>query len=46
MKAITAPTWIKADPEKVEATILSLPTMAHKTDTIFDLNTVIEFYSR
>ncbi|HLP43717.1 MAG TPA: 30S ribosomal protein S4 [Candidatus Nanoarchaeia archaeon] len=46
MKNITAPNWIKADAEKVHAEILSLPSLAHKTDTIFDLNTVIEFYSR
>lgn len=46
MKAVTAPNWIKADAEKVEATVTSLPTLTHKTDTIFDLNTVIEFYSR
>ncbi len=46
MKAVTAPTWIKTDADKVQAEILSLPTMAHKTDTIFDLNSVIEFYSR
>jgi small subunit ribosomal protein S4 len=46
MKNITAPTWIKADAEKVQAEILNLPSLTHKTDTIFDLNTVIEFYSR
>lgn len=46
MKGITAPNWIQADAEKVRATISAEPTLASKTDTIFDLNTVIEFYSR
>jgi len=46
MKNATAPAWIKADPEKVSAVISGQPSFANKTDTIFDLNAVIEFYSR
>ncbi len=46
MKAITAPNWIKVDSDKIQATITGKPSMANKTDTIFDLNLVIEYYSR
>ncbi len=46
MTAVTAPTWIKADPTKVQATVTAIPNFANKTDTLFDLNMVIEFYSR
>lgn len=46
MKAITAPNWIKADSDKIQAVITGTPSMANKTDTIFDLNLVIEYYSR
>ncbi len=46
MKNFTAPTWIQANPDKIMATISGTPSMAAKVDTIFDLNAVIEFYSR
>lgn len=46
MKAVTAPAWIKADPEKMQAIISGTPSITNRTDTIFDLNLVIEFYSR
>lgn len=46
MKAVTAPNWIKADSDKLQAVITGTPSMANKTDTIFDLNVVIEYYSR
>ena len=46
MKNYTAPNWIKADPEKVQAVIAATPSNAGKTDSLFDLNAVVEFYSR
>lgn len=46
MKAVTAPAWIKTNPDKLSATIAGEPSIANRTDTIFDLNQVIEFYSR
>lgn len=46
MKNITAPAWIKTDAEKMSAQIAGIPNYAAKTDALFDLNTVIEFYSR
>ncbi len=46
MKNFTPPVWIKTDPEKVQAVITGKPSIANKTDTLFDLNLVIEFYSR
>ncbi len=46
MKAATPPVWMKTDVEKTEATVTGIPSMANRTDTLFDLNMVIEFYSR
>lgn len=46
MKNFTPPVWIKTDPEKIQAVITGKPSMANKTDALFDLNLVIEFYSR
>lgn len=46
LKTTTAPNWLKVDPDKIEITVAGSPTMESKTDTIFDLNAVIEFYSR
>jgi small subunit ribosomal protein S4 len=46
IKNITAPAWIKTDGDKAQATVVGAPNFASKTDTLFDLNLVIEFYSR
>lgn len=45
IKDLTLPGWIKFDASKKTAEIVSKPTYV-KTDNLFDLNTVIEFYSR
>jgi len=44
-KNVTVPSWIKYDAVKKEAVIQGLPQLV-KTENMFDLNTVIEFYSR
>lgn len=44
-KAVTVPSWIKYDAVKKEAVIQGMPQLV-KTENMFDLNTVIEFYSR
>lgn len=46
LKAVTPPAWLKVDPEKVEIVVSGEPVMESKTDMLFDLNAVIEFYSR
>lgn len=46
MKNITTPNWLKADPEKIEAVVTAEPTQVGKGDSLFDLNSVVEFYSR
>lgn len=46
MKAVTPPSWVRVDTEKVEAVVSALPTIANKTESLFDLNLVVEFYSR
>lgn len=45
LKDITIPSWIKFDHSKKVAEIVSKPTYV-KSENLFDLNTVIEFYSR
>lgn len=45
VKDITIPSWIKFDLSKKEAEIVAKPAYV-KTENVFDLNTVIEFYSR
>jgi small subunit ribosomal protein S4 len=45
MREITIPPWIKFDPIKRIAEIQGKPQML-KTENMFDLNAVIEFYSR
>ncbi|MFZ2523412.1 MAG: 30S ribosomal protein S4 [Minisyncoccia bacterium] len=44
-KEITVPPWIKLESAKKVAEIVGKPTYI-KTENLFDLNTVIEFYSR
>lgn len=44
-KNVTVPSWIKFDPIKKIAEIQGKPQMI-KTENMFDLNAVIEFYSR
>ncbi len=45
LKDLTLPAWIKFDHSKKIAEIVSKPSYV-KTENLFDLNTVIEFYSR
>lgn len=45
LKDITIPGWIKLDHSKKVAEIVGKPSYV-KTENLFDLNTVIEFYSR
>ena len=45
LKDITIPAWIKFDHAKKVAEIIAKPTYV-KTENVFDLNTVIEYYSR
>ena len=45
IKNVTVPSWIKFDPGKKTAEVQGLPVLV-KTENMFDLNTVIEFYSR
>ena len=44
-KNVTVPPWLKFDPEKKEVMVQGKPVLV-KTENMFDLNTVIEFYSR
>lgn len=45
IKNVTVPSWLKFDPIKKTADVQGMP-MYVKTENMFDLNTVIEFYSR
>jgi small subunit ribosomal protein S4 len=45
MKSITIPPWLKFDAVKKVAEVVGVPAMV-KGESLFDLNTVIEFYSR
>ncbi len=45
LKAVTVPSWLKFDAVKKTAEIQGMPVLV-KTENMFDLNTVIEFYSR
>ena len=45
LKTVTVPSWIKFDQIKKVAEIQGKPQMV-KTENMFDLNAVIEFYSR
>lgn len=45
MKNVTVPSWIKVDAVKRTAEIQGMPVYV-KSENMFDLNTVIEFYSR
>lgn len=45
LKDITIPSWIKLDHAKKVAEIVAKPAYV-KTENLFDLNTVIEYYSR
>ena len=45
IKNINVPSWIKFDPVKKIAEIQGMPTLT-RAENMFDLNTVIEFYSR
>ncbi|MBA3733038.1 30S ribosomal protein S4 [Patescibacteria group bacterium] len=44
-KNVTVPSWIKYDPKNKSAEIQGMPQYV-KTENMFDLNTVIEYYSR
>lgn len=45
IKNVTVPSWIKFDAVKKAAEIQGMPQYV-KTENMFDLNTVVEFYSR
>ncbi len=45
IKNVTVPAWLGFDPIKKTAEIVGKPLLL-KTENMFDLNTVIEFYSR
>lgn len=45
VKNVTVPSWLKFDTVKKTAEIQGAPVLV-KTENMFDLNTVIEFYSR
>jgi small subunit ribosomal protein S4 len=45
IKNVTVPSWIKFDAGKRVAEIQGIPRLV-ATENMFDLNTVIEFYSR
>ncbi|MEQ1561319.1 MAG: 30S ribosomal protein S4 [Nitrospira sp.] len=45
IKNVTVPSWIKFDAVKKVAEIQGMPVLV-KSENMFDLNTVIEFYSR
>ena len=45
VKNVTVPSWLKFDAVKKTAEIQGAPALV-KTENMFDLNTVIEFYSR
>ena len=45
IKNVTSPSWIKFDSVKKVAEIVEEPKLV-KSENLFDLNTVIEFYSR
>ncbi len=46
LKELETPAWIKFDLAKKEAEIKGEPQSAGKIETLFDLNTVLEFYNR
>jgi small subunit ribosomal protein S4 len=45
MKTLTAPVWLKVNPEKKEAEVIGEPVYA-TGEHVFDLGVVIEFYNR
>lgn len=45
IKNANIPSWLKLDNTKKEGTVVGKPVLV-KTENMFDLNTVIEFYSR
>jgi small subunit ribosomal protein S4 len=45
LKNVTVPSWIKFDAVKKTAEVQGMPILV-KTENMFDLNTVIEYYSR
>ena len=45
VKSLTIPSWIKFDPIKKIAEMQGIPTLT-RAENMFDLNTVVEFYSR
>lgn len=45
MKNNTVPSWIAMDAQKLTGTIQGMPQLS-QTDVMFDLNAVVEFYSR
>jgi len=46
LKDITLPNWMKFDNEKKEAVFLSAPSLEKMSNVLYDLDVVLEFYSR
>lgn len=46
MKTYTVPTWLKFNLEKKEGVVSAEPQYEEQKDLLFDLNAVLEFYSR
>jgi|SRR3989344_2253024 len=46
LKTITLPNWMKFDAEKKEGTFLSIPSLEKMPSVLYDLDIVLEFYSR
>ncbi len=44
-KTYTAPNWLKTDLSKMQAEVVGVPEVS-KSDNMFDLNAVLEYYSR
>ncbi len=45
-KTYTTPKWLKFDLEKKQGTVVASPVLEEQKDLLFDLDTVLEFYSR
>ena len=46
LKTITLQNWMKFDAEKKEGTLLSIPSLEKMPSVLYDLDIVLEFYSR
>lgn len=46
MKSYSTPTWLKFDLNEKKGTVVALPILETQKDLLFNLDTVLEFYSR